>query len=132
MWLDYVPEEVRDIFRQAKLHTLAAGERMILSKLRTMTVEDYEAVPYGGEGLHRKLMHNARRFANLEDVITATKSKRYTRTRIDRMILCAFLGQSIFFFTLRFRIKIKCHPVHGFIIGFQFHPARCKIKTYPR
>ena len=91
MWLDYVPEEVRDIFRQAKLHTLAVGERMILSKLRTMTAEDYEAVPYGGEGLHRKLMHNARRFANLEDVITATKSKRYTRTRLDRMVMCAFL-----------------------------------------
>ena len=91
MWLDYVPEEVRDIFRQAKLHTLAAGERMILSKLRTMTAEDYDAVPYGGEGLHRKLMHNARRFANLEDVITATKSKRYTRTRLDRMVMCAFL-----------------------------------------
>ena len=31
-------------------------------------------------------------FANLEDVITATKSKRYTRTRIDRMLMCAFLG----------------------------------------
>ena len=90
-WLDYVPEEVRDIFRQAKLHTLAVGERMILSKLRTMTDEDFEAVPYGGEGLHRKLMHNVRRFANLEDVITATKSKRYTRTRLDRMVMCAFL-----------------------------------------
>ena len=37
-------------------------------------------------------MHNARRFANLEDVITATKSKRYTRTRLDRMVMCAFLG----------------------------------------
>ena len=94
MWLDYVPEEVRDIFRQAKLHTLASGERMILSKLRTMTDAEFEAVPYGGEGLHRKLMHNARRFANLEDVITATKSKRYTRTRLDRMVMCAFLDIS--------------------------------------
>ena len=37
-------------------------------------------------------MHNARRFASLEDVITATKSKRYTRTRLDRMVMCAFLG----------------------------------------
>lgn len=39
-------------------------------------------------------MHNARRFACLEDVITATKSKRYTRTRLDRMVMCAFLGIS--------------------------------------
>lgn len=94
MWLDYVPEEVRDCFRGAKLHTLDAGERMILAKLRTMTDAEFEAIPYGSEGLWRKLMHNARRFANLEDVITATKSKRYTRTRLDRMVLCAFLDIS--------------------------------------
>ena len=92
MWLDYVPEEVREVFREAKLHTLAAGERAVLARLRTMTDAEFEAVPYGSEGLHRKLMHNARRFANLEDVITATKSKRYTRTRLDRMVMCAFLG----------------------------------------
>ena len=91
MWLDYVPEEVRDVFRSAKLHTLEAGERAILSKLRTMTDAEFEAIPYGSEGLWRKLMHNARRFANLEDVITATKSKRYTRTRLDRMVMCAYL-----------------------------------------
>lgn len=92
MWLDYVPEGVRDHFRDAKLHTIAAGERAILSKLRTMTDSEFEAIPFSSEGLWRKLMHNARRFANLEDVITTTKSKRYTRTRLDRMVMCAFLG----------------------------------------
>ena len=94
MWLDYVPEEVRDIFRDAKLHRISAGERMILAKLRTMTDAEFEAIPFGSEGLWRKLMHNTRRFACLEDVITATKSKRYTRTRLDRMVICAFLGIS--------------------------------------
>ena len=94
MWLDYVPEVARDCFCCARLHTLAAGERAILSKLRTMTDAEFEAIPYGSEGLWRKLMHNARRFANLEDVITATKSKRYTRTRLDRMVMCAYLGIS--------------------------------------
>ena len=92
MWLDYVPEEVRDIFRDAPLHRLSTGERMVLSKLRTMTDAEFESIPFGSEGLYRKLMHNSRRFANLEDVITATKSKRYTRTRLDRMVMCAFLG----------------------------------------
>ena len=94
IWLDYVPEVARDCFRDAQLHTLDAGERAILSKLRTMTDAEFEAIPYGSEGLWRKLMHNARRFANLEDIITATKSKRYTRTRLDRMVMCAFLGIS--------------------------------------
>ena len=92
MWLDYVPEVAKDCFRDANLHTLEAGERAILGKLRTMTDAEFEAIPYGSEGLWRKLMHNARRFAKLEDVVTATKSKRYTRTRLDRMVMCAFLG----------------------------------------
>ena len=92
MWLDYVPAEARDGFREAGLHTLQAGERAVLSRLRTMTDQEFEAIPFGSEGLWRKLMHNARRFAKLEDVITATKSKRYTRTRLDRMVMCAFLG----------------------------------------
>ena len=94
MWLDYVPERVRECFRDATLHRLSAGERMILGKLRTMSDAEFETIPFGSEGLHRKLMYNARRFANLEDVITATKSKRYTRTRLDRMVMCAFLGIS--------------------------------------
>ena len=37
-------------------------------------------------------MHAAHREATLEAVAEAVKSKRYTRTRIDRMIMCAFLG----------------------------------------
>ena len=37
-------------------------------------------------------MHAARQEASLEQIAAATKSKRYTRSRIDRMILCAFLG----------------------------------------
>ena len=91
-WLDYVPEEVRDGFRDAQLHTMAAGERAVLAKLRTMTDGDFEALPYGSEGLWRKLMHACREFATLEEILSEVKSKRYTRTRLDRMVLCAFLG----------------------------------------
>ena len=64
----------------------------MLAKLRTMTDEEFEALPYGSEGLWRKLMHAARQEATLGDILAATKSKRYTRTRLDRMALCGFLG----------------------------------------
>lgn len=90
-----VPAEALDNFAAAPLHTLDAGERAILTKLRTMTDEEFEALPYGSEGLWRKLMHASRSEATLEGIIAATKSKRYTRTRIDRMIMCAFLGISL-------------------------------------
>ena len=91
-WLDYLPETVRDCFRAAPLHSLEAGKRAILYRLRTMSDGEFEALPYGSEGLWRKLMHAAREEATLESIVTSVKSKRYTRTRIDRMVLCAFLG----------------------------------------
>ena len=91
-WRGCVPKQVRSVFENAPLHATSAGERAILAKLRTMTDAEFEALPYGSEGLWRKFMHACREEATLEAIIAATKSKRYTRTRIDRMILCAFLG----------------------------------------
>ena len=91
-WRTCIPKEARQVFEDAPLHTLAAGERAVLSRLRTMTDTEFEALPYGSEGLWRKLMHASRRETSLEDILTAVKSKRYTRTRLDRMVMCAFLG----------------------------------------
>ena len=91
-WGDYIPRAARPAFENAALHTLAAGERAILARLRTMEDAEFEALPYGSEGLWRKLMHAARRERTLEEILTAVKSKRYTRTRLDRMVMCAFLG----------------------------------------
>ena len=91
-WSAYVPETAQACFAGATVHTLAAGERAVLTKLRTMTDEEFAALPYGSEGLWRKLMHSARQENTLEDILSATKSKRYTRSRLDRMAMCAFLG----------------------------------------
>ena len=91
-WKAYVPEAAVSSLESSAIHHIPYGERAILSKLRTMTDEEFEALPYGSEGLWRKFMHNARKEATLEGVLDATKSKRYTRTRLDRMVMCAFLG----------------------------------------
>ena len=91
-WLDYMPEAARNIFRSAPLHTMAAGERAVLARLRTMKDEEFEALPYGSEGLWRKLMHACREKSTLEEILAEVKSKRYTYTRLCRMVMCAFLG----------------------------------------
>lgn len=91
-WRTCVPRDARTVFENAPLHSMAAGERAVLARLRTMTDAEFEALPYGSEGLWRKLMHASRRENTLEDILTAVKSKRYTRSRLDRMVLCAFLG----------------------------------------
>lgn len=93
-WQSFVPEEAAACYGSAAIHRLHVAEKAILFRLRTMTEEEYEALPYGSEGLWRKLMHAARSQATLEDILTATKSKRYTRSRLDRMVMCAFLGIS--------------------------------------
>lgn len=89
---DYLPRPAGPVFVGAAIHTLEAGERAVLGKLRAMTETEFEALPFGSEGLWRKLMHESRNQATVEEIAAAVKSKRYTRSRIDRMILCAFLG----------------------------------------
>ena len=91
-WGSFVPESAFSCLKNAPIHSLKNGEKAILYRLRAMTDDEFEALPYGSEGLWRKLMHASRECSTLEEIIAATKSKRYTRTRIDRMILCAFLG----------------------------------------
>ena len=91
-WNMYIPSPAADLFAYAQIHHLEQAERAILYRLRTMTDAEFEQLPFGSEGLWRKLMYAARTQPNLEQIIEATKSKRYTRTRIDRMILCAYLG----------------------------------------
>ena len=89
---DFRPYVPTQLFEGAAVHTLKHGERAVLSKLRTMTDAEFEALPYGSEGLWRKLMRECRQRNTLEDILTAVKSKRYTRSRLDRMVMCAFLG----------------------------------------
>jgi predicted nucleotidyltransferase len=57
-----------------------------------MTDREFELLPYGSEGLWRKFMHASRKESSIAAISAATKSKRYTATRIDRMLMCAFLG----------------------------------------
>lgn len=91
-WESYVPQSAIAVYQDASMHSMAAGERAVLARLRTMQDGEFEALPFGSEGLWRKLMHACRSGASVEQIAQAVKSKRYTRTRIDRMILCAYLG----------------------------------------
>lgn len=91
-WQNFVPKDSSSALTGASLHHITFGEKAVLTKLRSMTDGEFEALPYGSEGLWRKLMHAVRSKATLEEILEETKSKRYTRTRLDRMVMCAFLG----------------------------------------
>lgn len=91
-WSDFMLPAAWELFREAPRYTIAAGERAWLARLRAMSEAEFETLPYGSEGLWRKLMQACRCERSLEDILAATKSKRYPRTRLMRMLLCAYLG----------------------------------------
>lgn len=87
-----VPPQAVALYETAPRYTMAAGERAVLARVRTLPDEAFEALPFGAEGLWRKLMRACRTERSVEAILEATKSKRYARTRIQRMLLCAYLG----------------------------------------
>lgn len=93
-WQDYMPQTAWELQSAASRHTLIAGQRAVLARVRSMTEAEFEALPFGSEGLWRRLMNACRQENTIEDILTAAKSKRYTRSRLQRMLLCAFLGLS--------------------------------------
>ena len=91
-WQDYLPKESAAALAHAPVYDLMWGERALLARLRTMTETQWEASAHGSEGLWRKAMKACRECGTLEQIIEAVKSKRYPRTRIQRLLLCAYLG----------------------------------------
>ncbi len=91
-WSDFMPRAAYALFGPATRYKMECGERAVLARLRSMCAREFEDLPYGSEGLWSKLMRACRTETSVENIIAAVKSKRYTHTRIMRMVMCAFLG----------------------------------------
>ena len=89
---DFVPPQALEAYQNARRYDLFSGERAMLAALRCLPDAAWKKTAHGSEGLWSKAMKAAREKGSLEAVIAAIKSKRYPRTRIQRLLLCAFLG----------------------------------------
>lgn len=67
-------------------------ERAVLARLRSMTLEEAEALPDSGDGLAARLLYAARQTAGLEELYTLTKTRTYAHSRVRRLALYALLG----------------------------------------
>jgi len=67
-------------------------EKEILFNLRKMTVKEIAELPDVSEGLEYAIKNAADSCNNLIDLVNIIKSKRYTQTRIQRILLYALLG----------------------------------------
>lgn len=67
-------------------------EQAILYRLRTMSIEDILNLPDVSEGLENKIKKASNSCNNLANLTSLVKSKRYTMTRINRILLYALLN----------------------------------------
>ena len=89
-WRRYVPAEC--LYEEAAPHTLIWGERAMLARLRGLEKQDWARAAHGSEGLWSKVWRAVQTQPDYESILATAKSRRYPRTRLQRLLLCAYLG----------------------------------------
>ena len=82
----------RDIKAGNIVLSLSRFEKEILYKLRTMSIEEIKELPDVSEGLENAIKQAANSCNNMNDLLKLLDTKRYTQTRIKRILLYALLG----------------------------------------
>ena len=86
-------EIIIEALRQGEFITdLSVFEKEIIFILRYMTEQELLNIPLVSEGLEHLIKEAASNCNNLNDLINLIKSKRYTQTRIQRILLYSLLG----------------------------------------
>ena len=86
-------EIIRENLKYGKtVNDISIFEKEILYTLRKMSVEEISNLPDVTEGLENLIKLAANNCNRLEDLINSIKSKRYTRSRIQRILLYALLN----------------------------------------
>lgn len=73
------------------IRDISEFEKMIIYKLRTSSIEDIKKLPDVSEGLENLIKKAANSTNSLAELISQISSKRYTETRIKRILLYSLL-----------------------------------------
>lgn len=82
----FIPAEVSDITYPEKLETA------MLYRLRGMSAADFAELPEVNEGLENRIYDAVRNYNSVKEIIDNIKTKRYTHSRIRRILTNALLG----------------------------------------
>ena len=86
----FMPESSFETFRD--LSPVLLDDKIVLSYLKRLTVEDFKNVPDVTEGLESRIFKAVRNANTLEELYSAIKTKRYALSRVRRIVLNAYLG----------------------------------------
>ncbi len=92
----FVPNESFEILKEAtenkKIIDYSKYELSLLFKLRTMSLEELSKLPDVNEGLEYRIFEAVRNSTSYSELLEKIKTKRYTLSRIRRILLFAYLG----------------------------------------
>ena len=93
---NFVPNEslnvLKDAIENKKIIDYSKYELSLLFKLRTMSVEELRTLPDVNEGLEYRIYDAVRNSTSNNELLEKIKTKRYTLSRIRRILLFAYLG----------------------------------------
>lgn len=88
----YSASQIRKSLDENQICTLKNCETAVLAKLRTMTEDDFIEIDDVSEGLENRIVQAVRTSSSIEEIYDKIKTKRYTHSRIRRIILKSYLG----------------------------------------
>lgn len=124
---EYSASAIRQNMSLDDICSLKNCEVAVLSRLRTMTAEDFLKIDDVSEGLENRIVDAVRGASSLEEVYDKIKTKRYTHSRIRRIILKAYLG-----ITSEYTVDVPYIRILGFNENGKEHLSlMCKNASLP-
>ena len=81
----------RETINKTAPYVLDNAEQSMIYKLRISSKEDILSLPDVNEGLENRILNAAKSCNSLNELLFSIKTKRYTMSRIKRILMCNFL-----------------------------------------
>lgn len=104
---------IRNVKKGQIIPDLSVFEKQIIYNLRKMSTNEIAELPDVSEGLEFTLKNAANSCNNIVELLDSIKSKRYTSTRIQRILLYSLLGIT----KIEMDLSKKCTP-YVRVLGF--------------
>ncbi len=88
----FIPGFAAEIFETAPIHSIKTLEKAILCELIKTPADRLKAIADISEGLENRIKEAALTSQTLDELVDSIKTKRYTHSRIRRIVLSAYLG----------------------------------------
>lgn len=89
---EYSASQIRKNMNRDEICLLERCDTAVLAKLRSISRDDLALIPDVTEGLENRIIKALKYASGTEELYSLIKTKRYTHSRIRRIVLRAFLG----------------------------------------